>query len=93
MPLVKPAWLTLIIFAFQQIWNREGLEYIYSEPLKTLPTMLKQISSGGMARAGAGRRCRGDFAAAAHRYIRYLAITYCGDDVAFRNQVEGDSHA
>lgn len=52
MPLVKPAWLTLIIFAFQQIWNREGLEYIYSEPLKTLPTMLKQISSGGMARAG-----------------------------------------
>ena len=52
MPLVKPAWLTLIIFAFQQIWNREGLEYIYSESLKTLPTMLKQISAGGMARAG-----------------------------------------
>jgi ABC-type glycerol-3-phosphate transport system permease component len=52
MPLVKPAWLTLIIFAFQQIWNREGLEYIYSESLKTLPTMLKQISTGGMARAG-----------------------------------------
>lgn len=52
MPLVKPAWLTLIIFAFQQIWNREGLEFIYSESLKTLPTMLKQISAGGIARAG-----------------------------------------
>ena len=52
MPLVKPEWLTLIIFAFQQIWNREGLEFIYSESLKTLPTMLKQISAGGIARAG-----------------------------------------
>lgn len=52
MPLVKPAWLTLIIFAFQQIWNREGLEYIYSESLKTLPSMLRQIAAGGMARAG-----------------------------------------
>ena len=52
MPMVKPAWLTLIILAFQQIWNREGLEYIYSESLKALPTMLRQIAAAGIARAG-----------------------------------------
>lgn len=52
MPMVKPAWLTLIIFSFQQIWGREGLEYIYNEALKVLPTMLRQISAGGIARAG-----------------------------------------
>lgn len=54
MPNVKPAWLTLVIFAFQQIWNREGLEYIYSEDLKVLPTVFRQISAGGISRAGVG---------------------------------------
>lgn len=54
MPMVKPAWLTLVIFAFQQIWSREGLEFIYSEQLKVLPTVFRQISAGGIARAGVG---------------------------------------
>lgn len=54
MPNVKPAWLTLVIFSFQASWNREGLEFIYDENLKVLPTILKQISSSGMARAGVG---------------------------------------
>lgn len=53
MPQVKPAWLTLVIFSFQSLWNREGLTYIFSEQLKTFPTILSQISSGGVARAGA----------------------------------------
>ncbi len=52
MPMVKPAWLTLIIFSFQSIWGREGLEYIYNEALKVLPTMFRQISAGGISRAG-----------------------------------------
>ena len=52
MPTVKPAWLTLIIFSFQSIWSREGLEYIYDEALKVLPTMLRQIAAAGIARAG-----------------------------------------
>ena len=53
MPIVKPAWFTLIIFTFQSFWNTTGLQFIYREELKTLPTMLSQITSGGMARAGA----------------------------------------
>ena len=52
MPQVKPAWLTLTIFSFQALWNREGLEFIYNESLKTFPTMLKQITSSGIMRAG-----------------------------------------
>ena len=54
MPNVKPAWLTLIIFSFQAIWNREGLEFIYNESLKVLPTILRQISTSDLARAGIG---------------------------------------
>jgi len=53
MPIVKPAWFTLIIFTFQAFWNTTGLQFIYRENLKTLPTMLQQITSGGLARAGA----------------------------------------
>lgn len=52
MPNVRPAWLTLIIFAFQDLWNATGSTYIYSEQLKTLPYALSQISAGTIARAG-----------------------------------------
>lgn len=52
MPQVKPAWLTLIIFAFQSAWNQTGGSFIYNEELKLLPTILGQISAGGIARAG-----------------------------------------
>ncbi len=54
MPNVKPAWLTLIIFAVQELWNNPQSTYIYSEELKTLPYALSQITAGGVARAGAG---------------------------------------
>ena len=53
MPAVKPAWLTLVIFTFQTFWNATGVSYIYDESLKTLPSVLSNISSGGLARAGA----------------------------------------
>ncbi|MBQ8639898.1 MAG: carbohydrate ABC transporter permease [Lachnospiraceae bacterium] len=53
MPQVKPAWLTLIIFCFQDLWNLQGSNYIYSEELKTLPYALSQISAAGISRAGA----------------------------------------
>lgn len=53
MPQVKPAWLTLVIFSFQALWNREGLEFIFSEELKMFPTILKQVAASGVARAGA----------------------------------------
>lgn len=54
MPLVKPAWLTLLIFSFKDIWNATGTSTIYSEELKMLPTALNQIATGGIARAGVG---------------------------------------
>ena len=54
MPVVKPAWLTLMIFTFQSLWNNTGVEYVYDESMKALPVMLSQIVSAGVARAGAG---------------------------------------
>ncbi len=53
MPLVKPAWLTLIIFSFQGLWNQGGTSLIQSESLKTLNYALTQIVAGGIARQGA----------------------------------------
>lgn len=54
-PNVKPAWLTLIIFAFQAIWNAQSGILIFREDLRPLPTMISQIVTGnGIARAGAG---------------------------------------
>lgn len=54
MPMVKPAWLTLIVFSFQGLWNATGNTYIYSEQLKSLNYAVSQIVSAGIARAGTG---------------------------------------
>ena len=53
MPNVKSGWLTLMIFSVQSLWNTNNGMYIYSEPLKTMPYAINQITSGGYARAGA----------------------------------------
>ena len=53
MPMVKPAWLTLIIFSFQGLWNMGASVYVFSEELKTFPYAISQIVTGGIARAGA----------------------------------------
>ncbi len=53
MPMVKPAWLTLIIYSFQGLWNAGASIYIHSEQLKTLNYAISQIVAGGIARAGA----------------------------------------
>ena len=52
-PNSKPAIMTLIIFAFQGAWNMQGGVLIYSEELKTLPTIVQQISLTGLSRQGA----------------------------------------
>ena len=52
MPQVKPAWLTLVIFCVQNLWNANGGVYIYTEHMKTLPYALSQIVGGGIARTG-----------------------------------------
>lgn len=54
MPNVKPAWLTLMILSFQQLWNQTGGSFIFSESLKPLPTLMSQIAAAGIARAGVG---------------------------------------
>ena len=53
MPTVRPAWLTLIIFSFQGLWNLGDTNYIYREDLKPLNYALHQILSGGVTRVGA----------------------------------------
>lgn len=52
-PSVRAGWITLIIFSFQGFWNNAAGTYIYSEELKTLPSVLSSIAAGGIARAGA----------------------------------------
>ncbi|MDD3999570.1 MAG: carbohydrate ABC transporter permease [Bacilli bacterium] len=52
MPLVKPAWLTLVILLFQQLWGADGGQFIFTENLKPLSYALNQIVAGGVARTG-----------------------------------------
>ena len=52
MPIVKPAWLTLTLFAFRDMWSTVPGGTIFSESLKTLPYAMSQITAGGIARAG-----------------------------------------
>ncbi|MFA5561669.1 MAG: carbohydrate ABC transporter permease [Eubacteriales bacterium] len=54
MPMVKPAWLTLIIESFRGLWNTGSSVYIHSEQLKTFTYAINQVVSGGIARSGAG---------------------------------------
>ncbi len=54
MPMVKPAWLTLIVYSFQSLWNYGSTIYIYSEQLKTFNYAINQILAGGIVRSGAG---------------------------------------
>ena len=53
MPMVKPAWLTLIIFSFQTLWATGPNVAIRSEELKTLNYAISQIVASGIVRAGA----------------------------------------
>ncbi|SDW56315.1 carbohydrate ABC transporter permease [Paenibacillus sp. CF384] len=55
MPIVKPAWMTLIIFSLQSLWTNGSVtshKYIYSEQLRTVDAVFGQIASGGIARTG-----------------------------------------
>ncbi|MGE5558423.1 MAG: carbohydrate ABC transporter permease [Bacillota bacterium] len=54
MPMVKPAWLTLILLAFRDFWQdgSAGL-YIHYEAMKTLPLTIGYVTTGGIMRAGA----------------------------------------
>lgn len=52
MPLVKPAWMTLTLFIFRDAWSIQSTNTIFSESLKTLPNIMSQITSSGIARSG-----------------------------------------
>ena len=53
MPMVKPAWLTLIVYCFQGLWNAGQSIYIHSEQLKSFNYAIQQILAGGIKRTGA----------------------------------------
>lgn len=52
MPIMKPAVLTTLLFAFQAMWATVPGGTIFSEELKTLPYAMSSIAAGGIARAG-----------------------------------------
>jgi ABC-type glycerol-3-phosphate transport system permease component len=52
MPTVKPAWLTVMVFSVNNLWNTRASNFIFTEDLKPLPYALSQIAAGGVQRAG-----------------------------------------
>ncbi|GIP31890.1 carbohydrate ABC transporter permease [Paenibacillus sp. J2TS4] len=55
MPIVKPAWITVVIFTFIANWNDFFTPLIYttSEAMKTLPLAMAGVSNGTVGRMGA----------------------------------------
>lgn len=52
MPTVKPAWLTLMVFAFQSVWNSNPQGVVFDEQLKLLQSAISEIVSSGISRVG-----------------------------------------
>lgn len=52
MPIIKPAWMTLLLLSFQSMWSVTPSGTIFTEKLKTLPYVVSSITAGGIARAG-----------------------------------------
>jgi ABC-type glycerol-3-phosphate transport system permease component len=71
MPMVKPAWLTLVIFSIQGLWNNPQTTFIYSEELKMLPYALQQVLTVG---AGVNSIARMGVAAVVSLFIMIVPI-------------------
>lgn len=54
MPLVKPAWLTLLVTTFQSVWNAGASGYVWSEQLKTFNSAIATISTVSIGASSAG---------------------------------------
>ena len=52
MPILRPAWMTMILFSFQSMWTLVPSGTIFSEDLKTLPQVMSSVAAGGIARSG-----------------------------------------
>lgn len=55
MPLVKPAWLTLLVTTFQTVWNSGASVYVWSEQLKTFNSAIATIGTVSAAQAPPAR--------------------------------------
>lgn len=55
MPMAKPAWCTVIVFAFCSYWNNSGnsIIYITDQSMKTLPYVLESIGNSSASLMGA----------------------------------------
>ena len=51
-PLVKPAVLTLVLFAFKDMWAMGSGSTVFDEKIKLLPSAVEQIAAGGITRTG-----------------------------------------
>lgn len=54
MPLVKPAWLTLLVTTFQSVWNAGASSYVWSEQLKTFNSAIGTIGAVSAGASSAG---------------------------------------
>ena len=52
LPIVKPCLLTLTLFGFRDVWASIPDGTVFNETLKTLPTVMSQVTAGGIARSG-----------------------------------------
>ena len=52
MPIMKPAWMTVLLFSFQSMWSMVPGGTVFSEKLKTLPYVMSSVTAGGIARSG-----------------------------------------
>ena len=52
MPIMKPALMTVLLFSFQAMWSTQSTGTVFSEQLKTLPSVMSTVSAGGIARSG-----------------------------------------
>jgi len=55
LPLIRPAWATVVILSFITVWNDAASPALFTqtEAMKTLPYYLSTINGQGVARAGA----------------------------------------
>lgn len=52
MPIMKPAWMTSLLFSFQHMWSIVPGGTVFSEELKTLNYVMNSVTAGGIARQG-----------------------------------------
>ena len=52
LPMIRPAILTLVLFAFRDLWSASSSAMIFDEQIKLLPNIVEQISTAGITRQG-----------------------------------------